>query len=113
MRYSRLLSLILSLPLTALASGGKAEYRLPWPHKNQILLYHSCGCADACWVAELRDRHKPGLKARLRCDCSKLFFKSGNNAEKMPGASCQEFQESEDKAALIQRKLTQLLKQAN
>ena len=55
-----LLALSLWLLPTALGSawahdsGGPRTYPLEWRGRGEVLLYRSCGCADGCWVAELR-----------------------------------------------------------
>lgn len=48
-------------------------YTLPWENKSQVLEYRSCGCADSCWVAELRAKKGRKLLAGLRCDCTRLW----------------------------------------
>ena len=51
-------------------------YALAWPDAHEVLRYRSCGCGDACWVAELRVRKTQRIKARLRCDCERLHLTS-------------------------------------
>ena len=72
--WSHLLGCLLAVvPFTAAhAAGGTGEYPLPWPTAGEVLVYRSCGCGDACWVAEVRDARKRTVKARLRCDCEQL-----------------------------------------
>lgn len=75
-------SLILFLLLLGLAGAAAASCcngisRLNWESRHDILEYHSCGCADACWVAELRQKKTRRLKARLRCDCEKSYVSIG------------------------------------
>lgn len=48
-------------------------YTLDWENKSQVLEYRSCGCADSCWVAELRAKKGRKLLAGLRCDCTRLW----------------------------------------
>lgn len=55
------------------ASSNPPLYRLPWAEKNQTLTYRSCGCADSCWVAELREKKTRKLQSKLRCDCEMLW----------------------------------------
>jgi hypothetical protein len=59
--------------LAAYGAGGTGIYELDWDNPSEVLEYHSCGCGDACWVAELRNRKTKQLKARLACDCEKLY----------------------------------------
>ena len=61
-----------AIVLSCHAAGGTGEYPLPWPTAGEVLVYRSCGCGDACWVAEVRDARKRTVKARLRCDCEQL-----------------------------------------
>ena len=56
------------------AAGGTPPTPLDWRVPGEVLVYRSCGCADACWVAEVRDRRTQAVKARLRCDCETLHF---------------------------------------
>ena len=63
------------------ASFPNGDSRLPWKFKGERLIYRSCGCADACWVAEVKDAKKSKVKARLRCDCTKLFYSLGGATE--------------------------------
>ena len=49
------------------AAGGTGSYELPWRTRGEVLEYRSCGCADSCWVAEVRDTRTKALKGRLRC----------------------------------------------
>lgn len=54
-------------------SFGSQVYNLDWNDPREVLEYHSCGCADSCWIAELKDKKKKSLKIRLRCDCERLY----------------------------------------
>ncbi|MFZ6743719.1 hypothetical protein ACO0LC_10870 [Undibacterium sp. JH2W] len=94
----------------AWASGGTGEYTLDWPVRGELLAYHSSGCADACWVAEVRIRATGKLKARLRCDVDKLYFsQTGKSKERLLPEACASYSDSNDKASLISNKLRLLL----
>ena len=66
-------------------------YKLNWDVPSEELIYRSCGCADACWVAEVRSVRKMTVKATLRCDCEKLYFSEGKSLERIVSADCNEF----------------------
>ncbi len=93
------------LPCITQASGGTGEYELPWPIKSESLIYHSCGCADSCWVAEVRDRQNHRVLFTLRCDCEMLFFSAGNSGERPLNESCKVVNTSNNKAAEISSNL--------
>lgn len=95
--------------LPAWASGGTGEYPLDWTRSKETLTYHACGCGDACWVAELRNKQTGKLKARLRCDCTALYY--DRTPAKSPAAigSCEAINGAQDKAKAIRAKLEQLL----
>jgi hypothetical protein len=74
------------------------------------LSYHSCGCADACWVAELHDKQSKSAKARLMCDCELLHF-SAVGRHTIPDTtlgSCRAINDSSQKFELIPKKFKQL-----
>ena len=89
-------------------AGGHRTYPLEWHAPGEVLLYHTCGCADACWVAEVRVERTKVLKARLQCDCEVLHFKRASMKPK-PLGSCAAINESDQKTGLITRTLEQLL----
>lgn len=89
-----------ALLAAATAAQAGAPYDLPWPTPGQSLRYQSCGCADACWTAELRDPRAQRPLARLRCDCETLFSTVGQAAEQQAAPNCQAF-EGEDKFSRI------------
>lgn len=71
------------------ASSDPQLYTLKWPVKGEQLTYRSCGCADGCWVAELRTGNRKRLKAKLQCDCSSLYVTYPmNEAEQKRAESC-------------------------
>ena len=91
------------------ADGGTGEYELPWAQHDEVLMYHACGCADACWVAEVRARANNAVRARLSCDCESLSYAAGAKAAVRPlNESCARINESEHKPALIKQKLEDL-----
>jgi hypothetical protein len=59
--------------------GGASEYQMPWGFKGERLYYLSCGLADECWEAKVREPKTKRLVATLRCDGSKLFYSIGAN----------------------------------
>jgi hypothetical protein len=97
--------------LSAFAAGGDDTYPLDWPHAGEVLAYHSCGCADSCWVAEVKNRRTNKLRARLRCDCETLSYEVPSRKPVMLG-SCEAINGSTDKAGAISAKLEELLRPA-
>ncbi|MDD5365900.1 MAG: hypothetical protein PHR30_11210 [Gallionellaceae bacterium] len=92
------------------ASGGTGEYELDWPARGEILVYHSCGCADSCWVAEVRSVRPKTVRSRLRCDCEKLYFSHpGRSRERIVSDSCRGINESKNKPDAIRRNMERLL----
>jgi hypothetical protein len=88
------------------ASSGSGEYRLEWPVRGEFLVYHSCGCADSCWVAEVRNTQTKVVKYRLRCDCEKLLFSQpGREREYVVSESCSSINESDKKSDQIRQQL--------
>lgn len=83
--------------LLLLAEIGNANaqshhpYKLNWDVPGEELIYRSCGCADACWVAEVRSVRKKTVKATLRCSCDKLYFSKGKGLERVVSGDCDEF----------------------
>jgi len=101
------LALLAMMAGDARASGGTGEYDLDWPVRGERLAYHSCGCADDCWVAELRRGR--ALRARLRCDCEKLYFwRPGGGGEQLVGEDCRATNHA-DKPTVIRQHLQHLL----
>jgi len=95
---------------TAWGAGGTGVAALAWRHPGEVLVYRSCGCADACWVAEVRDRRTSAVQARLRCDCEVLHFERLAVAEApVVLGSCAALNGSEDKAGAIGSALDGLL----
>jgi hypothetical protein len=71
-----------ALLLPVLARAGAYEYTLPWENPAQELKYRNCGCADACWIAELRSKKSGNLLVKLRCTCEKLMVTSAADVKK-------------------------------
>jgi len=91
---------------TAHAAGGTPAQQLPWPTRGEVLVYRSCGCADACWTAEVRHRATGAVRARLHCDCETLSYWSAASKREEPiGATCSAVNDQPDKAAAIRRLL--------
>lgn len=86
----------------ARAAGPHPKIKLDWDRAGEVLTYQSCGCADACWTAELKSAGKP--KAMLRCDCEKLYFSRGKEAEHLIADSCREF-DAPGKMSLIPQRM--------
>jgi hypothetical protein len=110
-RIQLVILLLLGMSVPCFAAGGTGEYALPWPHKPEILMYHSCGCGDSCWVAEVRERKTKKVLARLSCDCRSLSYSKNGRTPDVPiNESCEEMNESTNKADLIKNKIEQLRK---
>jgi hypothetical protein len=91
-----------SLAGPAYASSSPGTYVLEWGRKSEQLTYRSCGCADSCWTAELRDRRSKRLKAILRCDCESLLaVYPVKSAERKLHETCDAVNESTDKMKAI------------
>ncbi|MDP4077095.1 hypothetical protein [Acidovorax sp. A1169] len=105
-------ALLLALASPALwASGGTGTYPLDWGRPGETLEYRSCGCADSCWVAEVKNRRTRQTLARLRCDCERLFSQTGPRGPEVERASsCAAFEGTADKPGAIRQALEKLLK---
>jgi hypothetical protein len=99
-RLSAVLLGALMPPLCAVA--GAYVYTLPWENKAEVLTYRNCGCADSCWIAELRKKKGDTLLVKLRCDCEKLLVTSAEDTKKetVYRATCEGF-DTEEKLARI------------
>lgn len=75
------LLLLLVSELPACAQTG-APFELRWPHHGEKLIYRSDGCADECWIAEVRQKRANRVRARLYCDGETLTLE---HFEKPPG----------------------------
>lgn len=94
----------------ASAVAGHETYVLPWKNKSEQLTYHSCGCADSCWVAELRESKTNRLKATLRSDCSRLLaIYPANSAERELSKRASEINEQADKMKIISSEMKNLV----
>jgi hypothetical protein len=86
-------------------------YMLPWSAKGEQLTYRSCGCADQCWVAELRTGKRKRLKAKLRCYCSSLYVTyPANMAEQKRSESCS-MNDDPDKMAEIAKEMKTIVEE--
>lgn len=104
-----ILMLLLGIVGPCTASGGAGEYELPWSNKHEFLRYRSCGCGDACWVAEVRDRKTQRVISRLSCDCTSLSYANDGRMRERPlHESCEDMNASANKPALIKEKLENL-----
>lgn len=112
MIYPKLLTTILMAVLSnsAAASSDPGTASIAWPNQSEVLSYRSCGCADSCWVAELRERTSKRLKARLRCDCATLFarYPANSGERELPG-SCAAINDSDSKMGAIAHTIKQLV----
>jgi hypothetical protein len=95
---------------TASASGGTGEYPLPWSVKIEKLMYRSCGCADLCWTAEVRNTQTKKNQSRLHCDCEKLTFSKPGTPDHVVANSCSAINDSDDKPAAIRKTMESLLR---
>jgi len=95
---------MLTLP-PAIAAGQHSKFELDWRRNGEVLTYQSCGCADSCWIAELRKGKK--LKARLRCDCEQLYFVKQRGQEQKIADNCAEFN-TKEKMDLIPQRMKEL-----
>lgn len=102
----------------AQAAGGTGSYPLDWHRKGETLQYRSCGCADSCWVAEVKNLRTHQTLATLRCDCTRLLARvparpgkgvgpGTPEIEKAP--SCAAVNESGNKPQAIREALEHLL----
>jgi hypothetical protein len=102
----------------AQAAGGTGTYALDWSHAGETLQYRSCGCADSCWVAEVKSQRTHKTLAALRCDCTRLLARvparpgkgvGPNTPEIEQAPSCSAVNESGDKPKAIREALEHLL----
>ena len=91
-----------------LASGGNPVSQLEWKFKKEVLEFHSCGSADACWIAEVKQKKSKRTIAKLRCDGENLFSKVGEKAETEVVDGCAPF-EGDNKFQEIPEALRKLL----
>ncbi|KQV82317.1 hypothetical protein ASD15_09740 [Massilia sp. Root351] len=102
--------LLLTLANPASASSAPATYAVPWAVASEVLTYKSCGCADSCWVAELRERKSKKLKARLRCDCSSLLGRyPAQSSERTLQESCSDINQQDDKMGAVSQAMKRLV----
>lgn len=98
---------VLLLPLRAVA--GNPPYALDWDNASQVLEYRTCGCADSCWVAELRKKKSRKFLVKLKCDCSQLWVATEKNPkETLYRTDCNGF-DTEEKMSRIAAEVRTLL----
>jgi hypothetical protein len=110
-RCLRTAAMVLLLALASPAPwAADNAYPLDWARPGETLQYRSCGCADSCWVAEVRNRRTRQTLASLRCDCERLFSRVGARGPETERApSCAAFEGTADKPAAIRKALEELL----
>lgn len=86
------------------ASYPPVVYSVPWSRPGEYATYQSCGCGDACWVAEVKSRLTHRMLARLSSDCQQVYFRRRGGSPRVLGLTVDRF-EQEDKFALIARVL--------
>ena len=92
------------------AAGGTGAYPLDWGRPGETLQYRSCGCADRCWVAEVKHQRSRKTLASLRCDCERLFGRVGSRgAEVEHSPSCSAIDDADNKPRAIREALEQML----
>lgn len=109
-RHAIIILLSLAAAGSVNAQSGRS-YKLDWDVPGEELTYRSCGCADSCWIAEVRNVKRMSVKATLRCDCEKLHFADGKGIEKVVAQDCNEFNEV-GKMDLIPKRTKELMSQA-
>ncbi|MBS0508087.1 MAG: hypothetical protein JSR53_11960 [Proteobacteria bacterium] len=110
-RKERALLLFAGLLLGACSAwAGSKAYTLDWAHPGEELSYRTCGCADACWVAEVQEKASHILRARLRCDCETLYYyQPSREPQRTVLGSCDAINNGDDKFDAIGRRLQELL----
>lgn len=101
-------ALLLLVLWAASAAAGNPPEKLDFDSRRFTVMYHSCGCADLCWVAEVTDQKAKAVRYKLRCTCEELLFedlKAGTSL-KQP-ETCAEAQDK--KFELIPARLKALL----
>lgn len=102
--------LVLALAGQGGAAGGSGAYPLDWGRPGETLQYRSCGCADRCWVAEVKHQRSRKTLASLRCDCERLFGRVGiRGAEVEHSPSCSAIDDADNKPRAIREALEQML----
>ncbi len=111
-----LMTLLFWLSVEVYGAGATGTYNLNWGSSDEVLEYHSCGCSDSCWVAEVLDKKTRQIKARLRCDCEKSYFsiganKIGSKSEHIYEKSCSRFENLDlnEKPKVIRKTMESIL----
>ena len=76
----------------SLAASGNPLMQLAWKPKTEFLEYHSCGAADACWVAQIKNKKTKKRIALLRCDGEKFFSILEKHSEIIAADDCRRFE---------------------
>lgn len=93
------------------AAGGTGTYPLDWGRAGETLQYRSCGCADRCWVAQVKHVRSRKTLATLRCDCERLFARVGATGPEVErSASCSAINDADHKPRAIRDALEQMLR---
>lgn len=71
-----------------------APFELRWPHRGEKLIYRSDGCADECWVAEVRKKRPDRMRARLYCDGTTLTLETSEASQGRVAGRCDDINES-------------------
>ncbi len=101
--------MLLALASPTLSAAGGA-YPLDWGRSGEVLEYRSCGCADSCWVAVVKNRRTRQTLASLRCDCERLFSQVGVRGHEVQRApNCAAFEGVADKPGAIRQALEDML----
>ena len=109
--FSLVFLITLSSPSLLMASSPGMKTTIPWHNPSQFLEYHSCGCADSCWVAELRQKTTRRLIIRLRCDCHKVLYGFGKGKTETVLSEDGNAFEGEGKMDKIAEQIKKLLKE--
>lgn len=103
------ITILLGAGQCAASFGNPADQPL-WTGKQERIVYNTCGCADSCWIAELKDRQTRRTKAALRCDCQQLYFKRAGQREHVIEDNCNVFENAAgNKEAIIRKTMGRLL----
>jgi hypothetical protein len=96
--------------LAMAASGTEVHplYALSWSNPKEVLIYRSCGCADACWTATVKDKKTGAVKATLKRNCDRLAYALGRRPLQALTMPLEPF-DSENKNQKIKQTLERIL----
>lgn len=77
--------------------------------KGETATYISCGCADTCWIAEIKYNKTSQVKAKLRCNSEKVLSSLKGEKEVVRYPNCKKF-EDENKIKNIVEELKALVR---